>query len=392
MDEHELTPAQRRLNLIAVTAAMAATALIYGLSLPLLALVMHENGVDSTLIGLSTAVQSIGILLVSPFLPVFMGRVGPAALMLGAILVSLVAFLLLPVFSSVTAWFVLRFAIGSAGSVLWVCGEAWINQVATNTTRGRIVAYYSMAVAAGFSLGPFVLSVTGSEGATPFLICASIMLLSALPLLSVLRIGPRLGGERTTGLLRYLLLAPVAMLMCGQYAVVEGILLTFLPLYGMNLGLGEAQALHLIVLMGVGGIVGQLPIGWLADRVDRMMLAAISVFVLGVAAMIMPHVLARPPWNLICMPAFGMVMMGTYTIAMVIIGERFRGADLAAASALFGVMWGAGSFLGPPIGGLAMESAHAHGVPMLLALLYFGFVPFPLIAWLRRRRAAANLT
>ena len=66
-----------------------------------------------------------------------------------------------------TAWFGLRFMIGAAGSVLWVSGEAWINQVADDTTRGRVVALYSMAVAGGFALGPVVLSVTGSQGRFP---------------------------------------------------------------------------------------------------------------------------------------------------------------------------------------------------------------------------------
>ncbi|MBW2576606.1 MAG: hypothetical protein JRE38_00910, partial [Deltaproteobacteria bacterium] len=47
MVDGALTPLQRRQNLVAVTAAMAVTALIYGLSLPLLSLVMDARGVDS---------------------------------------------------------------------------------------------------------------------------------------------------------------------------------------------------------------------------------------------------------------------------------------------------------------------------------------------------------
>ena len=136
---------------------MTATSLIYGLSVPLLSLILEERGVGGTLIGAQVAVQSVAILLISPFLPRFMSRIGPAILMLGAILVSLVAFLLLPVFPSMSAWFALRFAIGAAGSVLWVCGEAWINQITEDSMRGRIVAIYSMAISAGFALGPGVL-------------------------------------------------------------------------------------------------------------------------------------------------------------------------------------------------------------------------------------------
>jgi MFS family permease len=385
LNEASLSPADRRRNLIAVTAAMTATSLIYGLSVPLLSLILEDRGVGGTLIGTQAAVQSTAILLISPFLPRFMSKIGPAILMLGAILVSLVAFLLLAFFPSMFAWFALRFVIGAAGSVLWVCGEAWINQIAEDATRGRIIAIYSMAVAAGFALGPAVLSLTGSHGLTPFLVSGGVMLLSALPLLSVLGSAPRLSGDRSGSLLEYFRLAPVAMLLCALFAAADGMLISFLPLYGKDLGLSEARALYLIVFFGIGGIVGQIPIGWLADHTDRMLLASVCTFLVVVTSLAMPSVISLQPWNLLYMLILGAVLSGVYTIALIIIGQQFKGADLAAASALFGVMWGAGTVVGPQLGGLAYEYFPPHGIPIALALLTALLFPLPLRAWLRRR-------
>ena len=62
MVDGALTSLQRRQNLVAVIAAMAVTSLIYGLSLPLLGLVMNAHGIDNLWIGLSAAVQSVGII------------------------------------------------------------------------------------------------------------------------------------------------------------------------------------------------------------------------------------------------------------------------------------------------------------------------------------------
>ena len=367
---------------------MAATSLIYGLSVPLLSLILEDRGFGGTLIGSQTAVQSAAIVLISPFLPRYMARIGPAILMLGAILVSLVAFLLLAVMPSVSAWFVLRFVIGAAASVLWVCGEAWINQVAEDASRGRTVALYSMAVSAGFALGPAVLSATGSRGLAPFLVSGAVMLLSALPLLTVLRNSPRLVGERTGSLLHYFRLAPVAMLLCGLFAAGDGMLISFLALYGKVSGLSEGRALYLITMLGVGGIAGQIPIGWLADRVDRMLLATLSTVLLAAMSLAMPLVISYPPWNFLYLFFFGACMSWIYTIALIIIGERFKGADLAAASALFGVMWGLGTVLGPQLGGLAYDFFPPHGLPYSLAALIIMLLPFPLAAWLGRRVVA----
>ena len=64
-----------------------------------------------------------------------------------------------------------------------------------DSVRGRVVGLYSMAVSGGFACGPLVLSLTGSENVTPFLVSGAVMLLAALPLLPVLRIAPRLDGH-----------------------------------------------------------------------------------------------------------------------------------------------------------------------------------------------------
>ncbi len=75
MSQAPLSPVDRRRNLIAVTAAMTATSLIYGLSVPLLSLILEDRGVEGTLIGSQTAVQSAAIFLISPALPRY--RAGP---------------------------------------------------------------------------------------------------------------------------------------------------------------------------------------------------------------------------------------------------------------------------------------------------------------------------
>jgi MFS family permease len=68
------------------------------------------------------------------------------------------------------------------------------------------------------------------------------------------------------------------------------------------------------------------------------------------------------------------------------VGEQFKGADLAVASALYGLMFGVGSILGPLVGGVAMNTLPSYGVPISIALLYAAFLPFPVIALLRNRR------
>ena len=98
-----LSRAARRLNLIAVTASMAVASLIYGMSMPLLALTLEDQGIDSTLIGLSAAAQSIAVVLVAPASAPIMRTYGPARLIVAATLASSLLFILLPMFQDVYA-------------------------------------------------------------------------------------------------------------------------------------------------------------------------------------------------------------------------------------------------------------------------------------------------
>ncbi|MBW1843547.1 MAG: MFS transporter, partial [Deltaproteobacteria bacterium] len=289
-------------------------------------------------------------------------------------------------FTSIVSWFVLRFVIGIAGGVLWVCGDTWVNAVASERVRGRIVAIYGVAVAGGFSLGPLVLTVTGTEGVAPFLVSSAIILLSALPLLPVVRISPVLHGEQAGGMFHYFALARLPMLMGTVYALSEGILLTFLALYGIERGLSETRTLYLIAVMGIGGMLGQLPIGWLADHMNRMLLASLAVLVVAVAAVAIPVAITLPTWNLIVLVFLGAAMTGVYTIGMVMIGEQFKAADLAAASALYGLMFGVGSILGPVVGGVVVKVLPADGMPLSIAAIYALFLPFLLVGVFRNRR------
>ena len=176
------------------------------------------------------------------------------------------------------------------------------------------------------------------------------------------------------------------MLMCLAYAISEGILFPFFALYGIEQGLTETQGLYLIALMGIGGMLGQFPIGWLTDHMDRLLLATLSILFAALALVAIPIAITMPTWNVVFMLFLGAVVTGVYTIGMVMIGEQFKGADLAAASALFGLVFGAGSIVGPVVGGVAMEFLPPHGMPLSIAVMYAACLPLPVIALLRNRR------
>ena len=87
---------------------------------------------------------------------------------------------------------------------------------------------------------------------------------------------------------------------------------------------------------------------------------------------------------------WGGAVVGTYTIALVILGQEFKGGDLITATAAIGALWGLGSLIGPITAGVAMEVVKPHGMPYTFAIACLIFVA--LAAWqlLRRDQSRNN--
>ena len=91
-------------------------------------------------------------------------------------------------------------------------------------------------------------------------------------------------------------------------------------------------------------------------------------------------------WNNVFMFIFGGVFSSLYMLALILLGERFKGPNLAAASALFTAIWGMGSIIGPPLGGIGMDLWQPQGLLLVVGLIFVFYLPFPIRGYLRQRR------
>ena len=369
-------------QLVVATVALAVASFSHGLTMPLLSLVLDHQGVDETLIGLNAGTYFIAVFAVAPLATRILRARGPALLMLASILATAVLLALLRAFPDVWLWFPLRFALGMAASFLWIAGEAWVNHAATETHRGRIIAIFGIVVSAGFALGPLILSMTGTEGWAPFLVTIALLLVAAAVLAGALGSSPKLRGK-TGPLARYVLLAPVAMFGYFVFAAGDAMLLTFLPIYAAGLGVGEVDAIRLLTVLAVGSMALQYPIGWLADRVSNYALAAAMGAVLLAGSAALPWALPLPVVSIVFMFFYGGALGALYTISLVLLGRRFKGADLGAASAMLAVMFCIGSFIWPSAGGTALDRFGGDAMPVSLIAAYAFFLVIVVAAWLR---------
>lgn len=381
-----IEPNHRTRSLFGVIAAMAVVNLVYGITFPLLALVLDAQGVSKTLIGLNTISQAVAVIAIAPLAPRLLARSDPARLMQVSACLLAVLFLLAGWYPNVWFWFPLRLLIGALTALLWITSEALINTLSTERWRGRVIGLYSSAGAAGFALGPALLVLTGSSGMLPFYATSAMVLLSAMPLWLVASAPGR--GEAGTGpsLWAVMRLAPVVMLANVVYAAAVEAMITFFPLFGMHLGVSQDFALGLMTVTSIGGMVLILPLGWLADHVNRMAML-VGIVALSIAGLlVMPAMVQAPP--LLAMAfvfVFGGIEGMIYALGVTLIGQQFRGAALAAASTAFTTCWGLGTIAGPLLAGVGMDLFGPGTLTWIAAAFFVLYLPLPLRAWRRGR-------
>jgi MFS family permease len=362
-----LTPRRRLLSTGAVIGTAAVFGLTYGLSAPLIAVDMAERGAQEWYIGLNAAMHALGVLLIAPLLPKLAAAAGTRCLMAVALAIAAVTLAAFPMMPGVLLWFPLRLVLGMASEVILVLSETWTNDLADETTRGRTMAVYIAAQSAGFAGGPIIVALAGSEPFT-YVIGAALALAAIAPI-AWPRIAPPapLAHTRTPARL-YLTMAPLAIATTVLNSAVETAGLSFMPLYASHQGWGEQQGMQLIATLLVGAIVLQLPIGWLADKMNpRTLVLALSV-ISAASAFAWPWMFSSPALTYAVVFVWGGLFVGIYTVMLAIVGARFSGSDLVGIYAVMGSAWGVGALIGPTSVGFAMQVSPLYGLPFAVGI------------------------
>ena len=363
---------------------MVVVNLVYGLTLPLLSLVLDAQGISKTINGLSIVAQASAGVVLAPILPRLISRIGAARAMQYATYLAAVVLIALGVFRDVYAWFLLRFLLGAAAAMLWSASEIVINELAEDEWRGRIIGVYGSAGAAGFAVGPLVLIMTGTEGFLPFIVTAVIVIAAGAPLFWLRNETDAGFDGRQAGLRRIFKLVPHIMILNMVYAAAVEAFIAFFPLFGVQIGLGEARSLSLLTTFALGGVVLQLPLGWLADHMHRYSLLLLCLVTTMVGFLILPQFVSYSVGGAVFLFSLGGVEGMIYALGVILLGQTFRGAELAAASVLYTGMWGAGTMLGPAFAGAGMDIFGVEALPYLLAAIYAVYLP---VFFAARRRA-----
>ena len=357
-------------GLVAVIASVGVVALIYSLVGPLLSVNLERRDVSSVVNGALAAMPPIAVLLCGVFVPLIVRRFGAITCIVGGTVISVIALILFPLLPALPVWFVLRFIMGISIGVIWIVSETWVNALAPDHVRGKIIGIYVTVLSGASACGPLLIMAMGVEGMLPFFISAAILVLALAPIPIAAAGGsvPTFHHHEAIPLHRAARQAPVVMIAAVIHGGTTVINMTLLPVYGMRMGLPEEHAVSLVTVLIIGGMVAQVPVGHLLDRFDAGKVLTFAGAVQAIGAALLPFAIDNPSvWVLLLL--WGGFGNSIYTTSLTMLGRAFTKEQLPSANTTFTLFWEFGAFVGPLLGGVAMWIWDPHG---LIAVSVFG--------------------
>ena len=163
----------------------------------------------------------------------------------------------------------------------------------------------------------------------------------------------------------------------------EQVAFSFLPVYAVGAGVSAETGTLWLSAFVMGNVVLQWPIGWLADHADRRIVLAGCTLASTLLMIALPLVPAQSPGVIAVVMLWGGISFAIYPVGLALLGQRFRGGDMARANTAFSLIYILGGLVGRPMTGAAMDAFGDRGLGWTLAVFYLAATVAALLA-LRR--------
>ncbi len=380
-------------SFLGVAAVMGLAELGFATVIPLLPLYLKERlGASVTLIGGVVSTFAAVETLCKTLWGELADRVGRRPVVVGGLLLSSLAPILMSVLRVPILFVPLRLVDGTGSAALWPCAAATIADRAQTGHRAAAMGTLNMFFLSGLALGPSLgLFVAGFFGyRTGFYLASALLLAAAGAALLVYRDGlpsarprPSPDGSDRRGVgaivqaVRLSPLLPAMLLIAFVQMIGVGLLVPILVIYAHEVVRLSNQAIgsvFLIVVLAVA--VASVPGGRLADRVGRVRMVVWGMALASAGMWLLP---LAGRGNLPVLGIAALLLGGSYALSspawLALMSETTPPGRTGLVMGASETAQGAGLIIGPVLGGFLYDHA-GPGVPFVAsaALLSVGMV------------------
>lgn len=288
-----------------------------GLHSTIVALRAISEGFSQTVIGLLLSAYFVGFIAGCRLAPRLIAEVGHIRAFTAFASLASAAALSHSVFVGPVVWLLLRVVTGFCFAALQMILESWLNEVATNRTRGKVLSIYRVTDFSTVTLAQAAVGLLDPALFVPFAL-VSIMLSVALVPIALTPVTPPAVPRRVKLDLRGLWrLSPMAAATAFCVGLAASAYWSMGPVFVTDLGFDSAVVGLFIAAIIFGGAIAQWPIGALSDKVDRRYVLIACSLGAGVSALLLATVMTSSEALLIIgAAAFGSFALPNFGLAI----------------------------------------------------------------------------
>jgi MFS family permease len=363
-------------------------------------LLLLANGLFSTLLGVRTQVEGfsatlVGFIVAAYFMGLLFGglfagrvvtRVGHIRSFAAFASLMSVSALLFPIFVTPVAWMFLRMLGGFCMAGMIMVTESWLNEAASNKTRGQILSFYMITNYFAAGCGQFLLTAGDPSQFQLFSLASIIFSLALLPVLLTRAKAPVPVHAQRMHVWTLYRIAPLGVFGVFCCGLVNSSIHGLSPVYATNMGFSEAQLSTFMAAIIMSGLFLQWPIGHLSDRIGRGPLLVYIPVLVALAAISMVYALEYA-MILIGAMVFGAFVFTLYSLAAATANDMVNADQRVQVAGALLITYGAGAVTGPILAGQFMNLLGPQGLFFYFALICLLLSAFAITT--RRRRAGS---
>jgi len=353
------------------------------------AILMIAHGLQGNLLGVRAVIEEFnfiatGTMMSGYFVGYFIGanivpnlvqKVGHIRVFAAFASMASLSILIHAVFVDPIVWIFGRFLTGFSIIGIFIVVESWLNDRATNRTRGQVLSVYMFISLAGLALGALLLNFSSPEKYEPFILISLLLSIALIPILLTKRRPPKfkkISGIKTKELYKISPLGTVSMLCTG---FIHSVVFTLGAVYAatMNFSLFEISLLLFLIIFS--GAVFQWPIGYLSDQHDRRIIIIFCTFASAIFASLAIMASGSSLQNMYLATSIGMdkilffiyaslyagMAIPIFTLNLAYVNDYIPKEKFVAAGAGLQIIFGLGAMGGPIIASLLMYKYGANG-------------------------------
>jgi MFS family permease len=342
----------------------ASWAILLGIGFMMLA-----NGLQGTLLGVRASLEGFstfttGIMMSGYFIGIFIGsfvapilvkRVGHIRVFSALASLASISILFQGVYIEPTVWMIMRIITGISFAGFYVVTESWLNDRASNETRGKVLSIYMVIMTGSMGLGQFLLNVANPEAIDLFILISVIISFGLIPMLLTAKPAPVFTSSSNISIIELYRASPLAVIGNCLTGMAHGTLFGLGAIYASAVLVDIKLISWFMASFLIGSLFTLWPIGYISDKVGRRGIMAV-LSIISIACCILAVYIAKDSYLFYMVTfALGGAAMPMYSICVAYANDRLEPHQIVAASGSLVMVSGIGLMTGPIVIAFLMD-------------------------------------